>query len=575
MARRAAGGSGMAAAACPRARPAGTKKNAYCSFCRKSYRDVGPLVEGPGDVYICGECIELCQSILDQERRRRGVPKTLFTDIPTPREIKEQLDAYVIGQDRAKKVLAVAVHNHYKRLVHGEEHEQRGRARQVEHPADRPDRLRQDAAGPDPGPDPQRPLRHRRRHHADRGRLRRRGRREHPAQAAARRRLRPRSRPAGHHLHRRDRQDRQDQPQRLDHPRRLGRGRAAGAPEDARGNRRQRPAAGGPQASRAAVHPDGHDAISCSSAAAPSSGSTTSSPAASAARRSASAASREAEQHTRARRPARPGHLRRPPRVRHDPRVRRPAAGDLPAHAAGRRRPGPDHDRAPERPGQAVPPVLRDGRRRPRVHPRRPARDRQAGQGQGHRRPRPAVDRRGRHARHHVRASRPRGQGQGQVPGHPRGRPQGEEPLRHPALPLTPARPSRPRSGRRKAPDPAPAAGREAAMSTLDAPHRTTSPPDCWPAARPAPRSTSATQAMPPDTRANLIAGVVYRPFPMRGDHGGTRVGVTFWFGHYPRFTRGFRSTGQCDGHPGRIRRASTRLRPLHSRSPGRPEPDQ
>jgi ATP-dependent Clp protease ATP-binding subunit ClpX len=99
----------------------GAKKNAYCSFCRKSYRDVGPLVEGPGDVYICGDCIELCQSILDQERRRRGVPKTLFTDIPTPREIKEQLDAYVIGQERAKKVLSVAVHNHYKRLVHGEE----------------------------------------------------------------------------------------------------------------------------------------------------------------------------------------------------------------------------------------------------------------------------------------------------------------------------------------------------------------------------------------------------------------------------------------------------------------------
>src|ERR671928_1450375 len=99
----------------------GRNRNAYCSFCRKSYRDVGPLVEGPGDVYICGECIELCQSILDQERRRRGVPKTLFTDIPTPREIKEQLDAYVIDQDRAKKVLAVAVHNHYKRLVHGED----------------------------------------------------------------------------------------------------------------------------------------------------------------------------------------------------------------------------------------------------------------------------------------------------------------------------------------------------------------------------------------------------------------------------------------------------------------------
>ena len=64
-----------------------TKKNAFCSFCRKSYRDVGPLVEGPGDVYICGECIELCQSILDQERKRRGTSKQLFTEIPTPREI--------------------------------------------------------------------------------------------------------------------------------------------------------------------------------------------------------------------------------------------------------------------------------------------------------------------------------------------------------------------------------------------------------------------------------------------------------------------------------------------------------
>jgi ATP-dependent Clp protease ATP-binding subunit ClpX len=115
------GGGGGGGTTPPSAPSGGAKKNAYCSFCRKSYRDVGPLVEGPGDVYICGECIELCQSILDQERRRRGVPKTLFTTIPSPREIKEQLDQYVIGQERAKKVLAVAVHNHYKRLVHGED----------------------------------------------------------------------------------------------------------------------------------------------------------------------------------------------------------------------------------------------------------------------------------------------------------------------------------------------------------------------------------------------------------------------------------------------------------------------
>jgi ATP-dependent Clp protease ATP-binding subunit ClpX len=98
-----------------------TKKNAFCSFCRKSYRDVGPLVEGPGDVYICGECIDLCQSILEQERRRRGTSKPLFSKIPSPRALVEHLDQYVIGQDRAKKVLAVAVHNHYKRLMHGAE----------------------------------------------------------------------------------------------------------------------------------------------------------------------------------------------------------------------------------------------------------------------------------------------------------------------------------------------------------------------------------------------------------------------------------------------------------------------
>src|SRR5260370_3097272 len=100
-------------------RPAGgsgRNRNAYCSFCRKNYREVGPLVEGPGDVYICGECIELCQSIIDQEKRRRGGTKAIFTHIPSPRSIKDKLDQYVIGQQRAKKVLSVAVHNHYKRL---------------------------------------------------------------------------------------------------------------------------------------------------------------------------------------------------------------------------------------------------------------------------------------------------------------------------------------------------------------------------------------------------------------------------------------------------------------------------
>lgn len=100
-------------------RTGASKKNAHCSFCRKNYRDVGPLVEGPGDVYICGECIELCQSILEQEQRRRGPTKKLFNKILTPREIVEHMNEYVIGQPAAKKVLAVAVHNHYKRLSLG------------------------------------------------------------------------------------------------------------------------------------------------------------------------------------------------------------------------------------------------------------------------------------------------------------------------------------------------------------------------------------------------------------------------------------------------------------------------
>src|SRR3954464_13968829 len=87
---------------------AGRNRNAYCSFCRRSHRDVGPLVEGPGDVYICGECIELCQSIIDQEKKRRGPnTKSSASNIPSPRSIKEKLDQYVIGQQRAKKVLSV------------------------------------------------------------------------------------------------------------------------------------------------------------------------------------------------------------------------------------------------------------------------------------------------------------------------------------------------------------------------------------------------------------------------------------------------------------------------------------
>ena len=75
------------------------------------------MVEGPSDVYVCSSCTDLCQNIFRQERRRVTAGRPLFSAIPSPRQIKEFLDQYVIGQDAAKKALAVAVHNHYKRLT--------------------------------------------------------------------------------------------------------------------------------------------------------------------------------------------------------------------------------------------------------------------------------------------------------------------------------------------------------------------------------------------------------------------------------------------------------------------------
>jgi ATP-dependent Clp protease ATP-binding subunit ClpX len=96
------------------------RKITTCSFCGKTSREVGPMVEGPGDVYICTNCTDLCQNIFRQERRRVDRGQPLFSSIPTPRQLREFLDQYVIGQDRAKRSLAVAVHTHYKRLMHAE-----------------------------------------------------------------------------------------------------------------------------------------------------------------------------------------------------------------------------------------------------------------------------------------------------------------------------------------------------------------------------------------------------------------------------------------------------------------------
>ena len=193
-----------------------------CSFCNKDQNDVRKLIAGP-TVFICDECVEVCNDIIADDNRfeARGGTRS---SLPVPQEIKKFLDEYVIGQEQTKKKLAVAVYNHYKRHRDPEAgaQQERNRADQVQHPADRPDGHRQDAARADARQAPLRPLHHRRRDDADRGGVRRRGRREHHPQAAAVGRRRHREVPAGDHLHRRSRQDLPQGREPLDHARRVG-----------------------------------------------------------------------------------------------------------------------------------------------------------------------------------------------------------------------------------------------------------------------------------------------------------------------------------------------------------------
>ncbi|MFC2420822.1 MAG: ClpX C4-type zinc finger protein, partial [Treponema maltophilum] len=85
-----------------------------CSFCGKSASPTRRLVAGPNDIFICDQCIAVCQTVLEEEKT---TPSPIqLSEVPTPKEFKEYLDQYVVGQDYAKKALSVAVYNHYKRM---------------------------------------------------------------------------------------------------------------------------------------------------------------------------------------------------------------------------------------------------------------------------------------------------------------------------------------------------------------------------------------------------------------------------------------------------------------------------
>jgi len=96
------------------------RPKAICSFCGRSGSQADTLIEGPNKVFICPECVELCHNIIRQNRKRSTKGSIGLREMPRPKEIKEYLDEYVIGQEHAKKYISVAVHNHYKRLLHSD-----------------------------------------------------------------------------------------------------------------------------------------------------------------------------------------------------------------------------------------------------------------------------------------------------------------------------------------------------------------------------------------------------------------------------------------------------------------------
>ena len=189
-----------------------SEKVLYCSFCGKSQHEVKKLIAGPS-VFICDECIELCNDIIRDEVPAEAADREVGQVRPAdperdqgqPRPVRDRpggRQAHALGRG-LQPLQAAQAH---------EPHQGRDRALEEQHPADRPDRLGQDAAGADAGAPAQRAVRDRRRDDADRSRLRRRRRREHHPEAAAELRLRRREGAARHRLHRRDRQDQRARP---------------------------------------------------------------------------------------------------------------------------------------------------------------------------------------------------------------------------------------------------------------------------------------------------------------------------------------------------------------------------
>ena len=238
---------------------AGSDDSLRCSFCHKSQDVVGKLISSPSDyprAYICDECIAVCNSILEDDRNEQqyGAPHKL----PKPLELKEYLDQYVIGQDATKKKLAVAVYNHYKRIQMNKQRTgevelsksnilligptgtgktllAQTLARILDVPFAIVDATTLTEAGY-VGEDVENII------------LRLLQNADWDVQRCQ----------TGHHIYRRNRQDRAQGREPVDYPRRLRRGSPAGAPEDPGRHGRQRPAAGRAQAPAPGIHAGGH-----------------------------------------------------------------------------------------------------------------------------------------------------------------------------------------------------------------------------------------------------------------------------------------------------------------------------